>query len=84
MPTHVHQMLVNVGIEVLHPYIRKRWKAPFIPLKAFQKHSSLVVNFPTVLFVFHTIHWVSLVFLLGLELELQRGERQPWRPIQLC
>lgn len=77
MPTHVHQMLVNVGIAVLHPYIRKRWKAPFIPSKAFQKRSSLVVNVPTVLFVFHRIHWVSLFFLSGLELELQRGERQP-------
>lgn len=36
------------------------------------------MNFPTVLFVFHRIHWVSQFFYLsGLELELQRGERQP-------
>ena len=36
------------------------------------------MNIPTVLFVFHRIHWVSLFFYLsGLELELQRGERQP-------
>lgn len=35
------------------------------------------MNVPTVLFVFHRIHWVSLFFLSGLELELQRGERQP-------
>lgn len=35
------------------------------------------MNVPTVLFVFHRIHWVSLFFFSGLELELQRGERQP-------
>ena len=65
-------MLVNVGIAVLQYCIH------IIIRKAFQKRSSLVVNIPTVLFVFHRIHWVSLFFYLsGLELELQRGERQP-------
>ena len=68
-------MLENVGIAVLHPYIRKRWQTPSIPLKANQR-SSLVVNFPRV-FLFSTQFTGFHRVLSGLEIELQRGERQP-------